>query len=57
MTFTVAYGNPTVLAVRGLPEHQARHRAEALALQGRPNVRVIDERGKPIWAPGSLYMK
>ena len=51
MTFSVAYGHPAVLAVRGLAEDQACQRARVLALQGRPNVRVVDERGRPVWSP------
>ncbi len=48
MTYNVAYGDPVVLAVRGLSYDRAIDRAKQVARDGRPNVRITDEDGKLI---------
>lgn len=48
MTYAVVYGEPTVLAVRGLGFDEAVARALRVAREGRPDVRVVDDGGNTV---------
>jgi hypothetical protein len=48
MAYSVVYGDPIILAGRGLRFDQAVARADLMTRDGRPSVRVVDDDGRVV---------